>query len=363
MPLRSRRTARLLCGCVLTVALTLALCSGAVPLAREPADADAYLALVDAYRSGRTRESVIDLSNRDDRWVEGALAAALKSAAIWPAGRVEAGILLHTETVTGGWVLPSHNRLHLDAARRLLGLSRRDHRSRLQRDWLLVLCWHFQSELDLGAMVPVLDELRSLRDGDAEADLAAGTFYEALGWTSATPDTLMWNNRSKTLSALPRHSQLEALDSAAAALVRAARQPSIHDEATIRLGRVLVEQGRPQEARAHLVPLVTGAAEKRWRYLAALFTALADTRAGNGDTAAHAYETAHAMYPDCQTPMVGLTTLRRLQGRTAEAAASAARLTLVDERSCDDPWWFYRFGTSPERLPERLNQMRREYLQ
>lgn len=123
MPLRSRRTARLLCGCVLTVALTLALCSGAVPLAREPADADAYLALVDAYRSGRTRESVIDLSNRDDRWVEGALAAALKSAAIWPAGRVEAGILLHTETVTGGWVLPSHNRLHLDAVATSIALT------------------------------------------------------------------------------------------------------------------------------------------------------------------------------------------------------------------------------------------------
>jgi hypothetical protein len=329
--------------------------------AASPTPAEEYLALVDAYRAGDTRAAAEALSNHDDKWIEAAHAVALKTAASWPAGRAEAGVLLHTESVTGGWVLPSHVPLHLGAARRLLAVARGASLNRFRHDWLLAVCWHFQSDLDLGALLPWVDELRDAYGNDAVTDLVTGRFYEAVGWSAASGNALPWSNRSRTLSAMPRHTQTEALDAAADSFERAARQATTHDEASVRLGHVLAELGRADDARLRLAPLIEGAGETRWRYLAALFTARAEARGGHEEAEAAAYTTAAAIMPACQTPRVGLTALRRRQGDTAQAASLARALTTDEDRRCDDPWWFYRLGTSPEQLPELLEQMRREF--
>ena len=105
-----------------------------------------------------------------------------------------------------------------------------------------------------------------------------GMFYEAVGWPSQPPDDLPWRNRSKTLGAIPHRTRAEALEAAVATFQRAARQPSTHDEASVRLGRVLAELGRAQASRTVLTPLIDGALERRWRYLAALFVATAEAR-------------------------------------------------------------------------------------
>ncbi len=327
------------------------------------APADDYVALIDAYHAGQTREAVMALSNQEDKWIAAAHAAAMKSAASWPAGRLEAGVLLHTGVVTGGWVLPTHVALHLDAARRLLGASRDPRAKALRHQWLLVVCWHFQSELDLASMVPYLDELRDNFADDPETDLASGTFFEAAGWSVASPDSLPWNSRSRSrvLSLMPRHSQQEALEQAAAAFDRASRSPAVREEALVRLGHVQVLLGKPQDALARLTPLVSGASDRRWRYLAALFSALAEATRGNADAEAAAYRSASALAPGCQTPIVGLTALLRLQGSTTEAAALARTLTESDDRSCDDALWNYRFGPSPDRVPAHLEQLRKEF--
>lgn len=327
------------------------------------ADVDDYVALVDAYRAGHTRDAVLALSNQDDKWIAASHAAAMKSVTSWPAGRLEAAVLLHTEVVTGGWVLPSHVALHLDAARRLLAAGRAPRIKELRHQWLLIVCWHFQSELELASMVPFLDELREGFADDAETDLIAGDFFEAAGWSATSPDSLPWTLRSRVLSFMPRRSQHEALEQAAAAFERAMRSPSTRAEAAVRLGRVLVLLGRPQEALARLSPLVTGATERRWRYLAALFSALAEERRGNVDAQMAAYRTASDIAPGCQTPLVGMTAVRRLQGATADAAALARTLTDNPDRSCDDAWWYYRFGPSPDQLPEHLDHLRKEFAQ
>ncbi|MFN7983864.1 MAG: hypothetical protein U0Q11_18610 [Vicinamibacterales bacterium] len=234
-------------------------------------------------------------------------------------------------------------------------------RERFRHQWLLAVCWHFQSELELGAMVPFLDELRDTFADDPETDLATGSFFEAVGWSSSTPDLLPWTTRSRVLSMLPHHSQQDALDQATTAFERAMRAPALSDEARVRLGHVQVLRGRPQEALTQLQPLVTGAAEKRWRYLAALFSALAEDRLGHVDAEITAYRQASDIAPGCQTPLVGMTAVRRLQGSTADAAALARTLAEGPDNSCDDAWWYYRFGPSPDRIPEKLEQLRKTF--
>ena len=89
-----------------------------------------------------------------------------------------------------------------------------------------------------------------------------------------------------------------------------------------------------------------------------VFTALAEDRRGNVDAEIAAYRQASDIAPGCQTPLVGMTAVRRLQGSTAEAAALARTLTEGPDNSCDDAWWYYRFGPSPDRIPEKLEQLR-----
>ncbi|MEQ1911811.1 MAG: hypothetical protein ABMA15_23535, partial [Vicinamibacterales bacterium] len=268
----------------------------------QSATADDYLGLIDAYQAGDTRRAAEALSNQEDKWVESAQAEVLRHAASWPRGRIEAGVLLHTEAVTAGWVLPSHVQVQLGAARRLLALSRGTDPQRFRRNWLLAICWHFQSGLELGMMLPWVDELRDLRGDDPDVDLVAGMLYEAVGWSSPLPDDLPWTSRSRTLGAIPHRTQAEALEAAVAAFQRAARHPATRDEASVRLGRVLAELGRAQASRTVLTPLIEGATERRWRYLAALFVAMAEARAGNAAAEAAAYNRAAAIMPGCQTP-------------------------------------------------------------
>ncbi len=164
-----------------------------------------------------------------------------------------------------------------------------------------------------------------------------------------------------TLSAVSSRKRTDLLDKAAAAYRRAAESPAVHDAARARLGRTLTELGRTDEARRTLTPLTASAGERQWRYLAALFLAQAEAGAGRRAAAAAAYERAAVLLPGCQTPQVGLTVLQRLEGETARAAALAEALTRAT-LDCNDPWWFYRFGQPPDRLPQLLAAMREPLL-
>jgi hypothetical protein len=333
--------------------------SGLELQAAEPAPREEYVALVDVYRSGDTKAALQALSNRDDRWVQSAQSSILRAAPAWPRNRIEAGILLHTEAVTGGWVLPAHYAMQLGAARRLIELSHGTLVSRrFRRDWLLAVCWHYQSEMELAALVPWLDELQDGFPDDPETSLAVGMFYEGIGWSGRVPIELPWATASRILKIVPHRNQHDALEAAVAALRRAAQSPATRVEASLRLGRVLAELDRASEARAVLGPIADTAPERRWQYLAALFIARAEARANDRRAEAAAYERAAMLMPGCQTPLVGLTALRQIEGRTDDATALARSLT-GGRDICDDPWWFYRFGQSPDRLPELLAVMRR----
>lgn len=325
--------------------------------AAQPSVTADYLDLIDEYWRGSGNVAVQTLSDRDDKWVAAAQTAAVRTARTWPQNRLLAAALLHTEVVAGGWVLPSHTQTHLTAAKRFMELSSNTRASsQFRRDWLLAIAWHFQSELEFGALVPWLDELRTRFPEDAEVLLATGIFYETLGWTPNQPADLTASGRSSLLAAVSHRTQREAYEAAAVAYRRAVQTPATHDQASVRLGRVLAELVRVEEATAVLTPLVTSADERRWRYLAALFIAVAESRTGRTDAAAAAYEHAADLL-SCQTPRIGIMSLRQLQG-DSEQAASMARSLAMDESLCDDPWWFYRFGQPPDRLPRLLASMR-----
>ncbi|MGE3957167.1 MAG: hypothetical protein AB7H96_10655 [Vicinamibacterales bacterium] len=316
-----------------------------------------YLALVQRYPVD-PRGAVQALSDLDDRALIGVLPAVLRGAETWPSSRLETAALLHTEVVTGGWVLPQHAPTHLDIARRFVEAGRgRIVSDTFHRRWLLAVCWHYQSELEFGALVPWLDELRERYGTEPETDLALGIFYETLVWNGTVPSDLTWNGRSRVLSAVKDRTRQQAFQAAAAAYRRAGVPPGTHDAASVRLGRVLGESGQHGEARTVLTSASSGATERRWRYLAALFLGRTETLAGRPAAAEAAFDRAMTLMDGCQTPLVGLIALKQLEGRGLEAVAHAEALT-EPGRGCEDPWWFYRFGQPPDRLPQLIAEMR-----
>ena len=348
---------RRVCGFV-TIGMMLV----ATPRAQE-SPADQYRALIERYRSVDARGAVQALSDQDDRWVIDAVSAVLRQPEAWTSADAEAAVLLHTEVVVGGWVLPQHGPTHLAAARRFIEMDRgRTVPSEFRRQWLLLVCWFYQAELDYGAVVPWLDELRTVAPDDPELALAEGTFYETLVWTGAPPPDFSWNGRSRTLAPIANRPRDEVLLRASERFRVAAAAPATHDAASAHLGRVLALVGRANDARDVLRPLMADADERRWRYLAALFLAQAESGARRYDAAMAAYETATAMMPECQTPQLGVMTVRRLQGDAAGAADLAATIVKGGSTVCDDPWWFYRFGQSPDRSPSLLAALREPLL-
>lgn len=333
-----------------------------VPAQVPAAAADDYRALLARYRSGDSRGAVQALADQDDRWVSDTVSRVLRQADAWTASDAEAAVLLHTEVGVGGWTLPQHADAHLAAARRFIDLNRgRTVPLEFRRQWLLIVGWHFQSELEFGAVVPWLDDLREASPEDPEFALAEGTFYETLVWSGAPPQDFVWNSRSKTLAAIASRSRDDILDRAARRFRAASTSPLTHDAAEAHLGRTLALLGRTDEAREVLRPLTTAAAERRWRYLAALFLAQAETRARRHAEASAAYRLASALMEGCQTPQVGLMMLRRLDGDAIGAADLAGTLTTLGQ-GCDDPWWFYRFGQPPDRVPQLLAALREPLL-
>lgn len=348
---------RRVCGFVIVGLMLLA-----APRAQE-SPGDQYRALIERYRSVDARGAVQALSDQDDRWVTDAVNAVLRQPEAWTTSEAEAAALLHTEVVVGAWVLPQHAPTHLAAARRFIEVNRgRTVPSEFRGRWLLLVCWFYQADLDYGAIVPWLDELRSVAPDDPELALAEGTFYETLVWTGAPPADFSWNGRSRTMAPIANRPHDEVLLRASERFRVAASAPALHDAASVHLGRVLATIGRSNDAREVLRPLMADAVERRWRYLAALFLAQAESGARRYDAAIAAYETATTMMPECQTPQLGVMTVRQLQGDATGAAGLATTILKGGTGVCDDPWWFYRFGQAPDRSPALLTAMREPLL-
>jgi hypothetical protein len=329
----------------LSAALLLLTLPGQAQRTSASTEAADYERLVDRYASGDTEGAAEAIADRDAAWIESALDETERRARSWPARRIQSAMLLHTDAVVDGWALQNRVAANLAAARRLAGLAG-DERlpPALRRDWLLVVNWYLLSELDLVAMPPWLDMALARFEGDLQVQVTLGSFFEALGWDESLPAGLPYESR--VLRALAKPEPRQALEASAAAYRRALAIAPDSAQARVRLGRVLVQLRRPADATRTVAPVHDDSGDRVWPYLSWLVAGAAET------------ERAAALLPSCQTPLVGLTAVRRLQGRMLESA-ELARVLATPGRPCDDPWSFYRFGELPDVRARLLLDLRR----
>ena len=130
-------------------------------------------------------------------------------------------------------------------------------------------------------------------------------------------------------------------------------------EARLRLGRVLGQQGRYEDALRELALVVAAPPDRALGYYAQLFIGDTTHALGRLDEAQAAYQVAIELYPHTQAARIGLGAASRAAGdRTAALAAILPTLNeRVDSRDgTDDPWWNYYDGDAANltALMERL---------
>jgi len=114
-------------------------------------------------------------------------------------------------------------------------------------------------------------------------------------------------------------------------------------EGRVRLGHVLLAQGKVQEAANELREAAPTADEPQLQYFAALFLGTAEEELGHYDTARALYKRAAALYPRAQAPYLALSALISRRGDRTGARNEVQRVfeLAAAPPQRDDPWWDY----------------------
>jgi tetratricopeptide (TPR) repeat protein len=131
-------------------------------------------------------------------------------------------------------------------------------------------------------------------------------------------------------------------------------------DANLRLGRVLTQLKRHEDALPFLQAAIAESSDRTVTYYAHLFIGDATLALDRLSAARASYERAVAIYPDSQAARLGLAGALRAAGDRPGALAAMER-TLVKPpttRVGDDPWWDYYFGDAAnvDRLLAELRQ-------
>jgi tetratricopeptide (TPR) repeat protein len=327
---------------------------------------NAYAEIVGRYRQSQVDAAIEAVTTRDRRWIEEAL--RLLERAGWSAVDLEAAALLHTEAA---WDERSESlsARHLSAAEWIVNRSI-SLPIEFRRRWYLLVTWHLQSELRFEDLARHVDAMIKRFPADGDVLLAQGSLYEALAWSRESPIDLSLaepvagargvpgESHPAILMSLAGRGRRKIQEEAAETFRRAiAASPSL-DEARLRLGRMMNELDRPDDALALLKPLREGESTVSLKYLAWLFVGAAEQRRNDLDAAITAYRAAAAQYPACQTHVVALSDALRSKGERAAAIGVLLRAAVVGSQ-CDDPWWSYHFGQA-WRFDSALRELRKE---
>jgi tetratricopeptide (TPR) repeat protein len=115
-------------------------------------------------------------------------------------------------------------------------------------------------------------------------------------------------------------------------------------EAHIRLGHVLALMGHDAEAAEHLKTGLVATDEKLLQYYGSLFLGAVEEKLGHDDASKTAYERAAALYPNAQSPLLGLSEVARHQGHRDEALRHIEQVYALEPGSREDePWWTYTY--------------------
>ena len=133
-------------------------------------------------------------------------------------------------------------------------------------------------------------------------------------------------------------------------------------EARIRLGRVLGLRGEHEEAAGQLRQAQAASTEPVLAYYANLFLAAEERALDRHDAARMSYERARDLYPQAQSPHLGLSQLARERGDLAEAQQSIQKVLAMspDRSRRGDPWWTYHIAQS-RHVDELLADLRRPF--
>jgi tetratricopeptide (TPR) repeat protein len=130
-------------------------------------------------------------------------------------------------------------------------------------------------------------------------------------------------------------------------------------EANLRLGRVLSQLMRHEEALPYLHSAIRDSRDRTINYYAQLFIGDAMLSLSRPAAAQEAYERALAIHPNAQAARLGLgVALRTLGNRQGALDAIMPALTQNDDAV--DPWWNYYFGDAAN-VDRLLHELRAPY--
>ena len=224
--------------------------------------------------------------------------------------------------------------------RAALGLPDREAITLFIRDWYLVVA----SRLQLGGHLEFLKKhvregLELLRD-DPELLLARGAISEGEADTAVVDRSL-----AGEIYATDSVQRWRQFLSAAGGDYQAAtrRQPDLY-EATLRWGRINMHLGDLKAARRALDEVAGSDAPANLRYMAQLFLGDLAGRQQQVDRAREAYESALALFPTAQAPMLALSLLCDSAADSDCARRWLSQSMAATGRGRLEPWWAYQRG-------------------
>jgi len=340
------------------------------PASLTPGTLVSYLAIIEQHRPGETDEALAAIARWTRSDVERAAAGLPGRLAALGAtsGRASVrrfaymAVLLHTDAARAmapaGTVAEAVAQLEIAESR--LAITRQDPESdQFARTWYLLAGGFLTGATQLGGESLLERAVKRFPDS-ADLLLASGALQEVL----AGEEVQRISPRSASqVDAAPRRTRGDRLNRAADFFRRAlALDPTI-TEARVRLGHVLLEQGRADQARTELERAVAAAAggegANRFEcYISQLFLGRLHQR-GRSVEAWKCYEAALAIEPEAQTPRLALSQLLHAQGDRDGTARLLEPVAPADGSALEgppDPWIEYRLGTG------RLSLLRQELM-
>lgn len=235
--------------------------------------------------------------------------------------------------------------LHWTLARLLIGqLKPTPGQDLWARNWYRAILGQYQQigSFDSTVLRPALQ----LFPDDAQILLLAGCHREAMAsplFQEFARPYRMLNIRARTIGALSpgiarRGDELEAAERY---FRRALRSDPTLFEARIRLGRVLSERGRHDDAATELRAALQAPLEPMLEYYAALYLGAALEGRGDASGAVEAYTRAAGLAPEAPVPQLALARLAQLRGDRQGQLAHLSR-ALAPSGDPQDAWWSYR---------------------
>jgi tetratricopeptide (TPR) repeat protein len=143
------------------------------------------------------------------------------------------------------------------------------------------------------------------------------------------------------------------------ALAAASSLPELH----LRFGHVLLLLEHEADAARALRVSLEVEGDPLLRYYGELFLGAAEERLGHADAARQAYSEAAALYPNAQSPHLGLSALARRLGDRATAFKELQIVFALQQADSppDDPWWTY-YKSQARNADDLLEELWRPFL-